>query len=71
MKNAVFWDMTTQFVLHRRHYVSATESSLLMLCKIWCVHGSDYEERRLPGYYSDDGGYMFLRNVGSYKSYTV
>jgi hypothetical protein len=26
------------------HYVSATESSQLMLCKIWGFHGSDYEE---------------------------
>jgi hypothetical protein len=35
MKNAVFWDIKTQFVPHRRHiYVSATESRLLMLCKI-------------------------------------
>jgi hypothetical protein len=34
MKNAVFWDIKTQFVPHRRHYVSATEPSPLMLCKI-------------------------------------
>jgi hypothetical protein len=32
------------------HYVSATESSRLMLCKIWGFHGSDYEECRLLGY---------------------
>jgi hypothetical protein len=32
------------------HYVSATESSQLMLCKIWVFHGDDYEECRLPGY---------------------
>jgi hypothetical protein len=34
MTNAVFWDIKTQFVPHRRHYVSATESSRLMLCKV-------------------------------------
>jgi hypothetical protein len=35
MKNVVFWDMKPQFVLHRNtHYVSATELSRLMLCKI-------------------------------------
>jgi hypothetical protein len=33
MENVVFWDIKTQFVLHRRH-VSATELSQLMLCKI-------------------------------------
>jgi hypothetical protein len=33
MKNVVFWDIKTQFVLHRRH-VSATERSRLMICKI-------------------------------------
>jgi hypothetical protein len=26
------------------HYVSTTEPSQLMLCKIWGFHGSDYEE---------------------------
>jgi hypothetical protein len=31
-------------------YVSATESSQLMLSKIWGFHGSDYEECRLLGY---------------------
>jgi hypothetical protein len=30
MKNFVFWDIKTQFVPHRR-YVSATESSQLMI----------------------------------------
>jgi hypothetical protein len=24
VKNAVFWDIKTQFVLHRKHYFSAT-----------------------------------------------
>jgi hypothetical protein len=32
------------------HYVSATESSLLMLCKIWGFRGGDYEECRLLRY---------------------
>jgi hypothetical protein len=31
IKNAVFWDIKTQFVSHRKHYVSATEPSRLML----------------------------------------
>jgi hypothetical protein len=35
---------------HETHYVSTTESSRLMLCKIWGLHGSDYEEWRLLGY---------------------
>jgi hypothetical protein len=26
MKNAVFWDITTQFVLHRRHITSPPQS---------------------------------------------
>jgi hypothetical protein len=32
------------------HYFSTTESSQLMLCKIWDFHGSDYEECRLLEY---------------------
>jgi hypothetical protein len=32
------------------HYFSTTQSSRLMLCKIWGFHGSDYEESRLLGY---------------------
>jgi hypothetical protein len=32
------------------HYVSPTESSRLMLCKIWGFHGGDYDECRLLGY---------------------
>jgi hypothetical protein len=34
MKNAVFWDIKSQFLPHRKHYVSATELGLLMLYKI-------------------------------------
>jgi hypothetical protein len=34
MKNAVFWDIKTQFVPHRKHHVCATEPSRLLLCKI-------------------------------------
>jgi hypothetical protein len=36
MKNGVFWDIKPQFLLHRRHinYVSTTQFSQLMLCKI-------------------------------------
>jgi hypothetical protein len=32
------------------YYVSATEPSQLMLCKIWGFHGADYEECRLLAY---------------------
>jgi hypothetical protein len=50
MKNAVFWDIKTQFVLHRRHITFLLESNQSMLCKIWGFHGGDYEECRLLGY---------------------
>jgi hypothetical protein len=32
------------------HYLSATETSRLLLCKTWDFHCDDYEERRLLGY---------------------
>jgi hypothetical protein len=32
------------------HYVYATESSQLILCKTWDIHGCNYEECRLLGY---------------------
>jgi hypothetical protein len=47
--NAIFWDIITQFVPHRRHIVSATEPSRLMLCNIWGFRGGNYEECRLLG----------------------
>jgi hypothetical protein len=51
MKNVVFWDIETPFrTSQETHYVSATESSQLMLCKIWGFHGRDYEEWCLLGY---------------------
>jgi hypothetical protein len=34
MNNAVFWDINTHFLPHRKHYVSTAEPSRLMLCKI-------------------------------------
>jgi hypothetical protein len=49
MTNAVFWYTDKQFLPHRRQYVSATEPSRLMLCKIWGFHGGAYEECHLPG----------------------
>jgi hypothetical protein len=49
MKNAVFWDINTQFVPHRKHYIDAREPSRLILCKMWGFHGSDHEECRLLG----------------------
>jgi hypothetical protein len=50
MKNAVFWDIKTVRTSQETHYVSATEPSRLMLCKIRGVHGGNYEECRLLGY---------------------
>jgi hypothetical protein len=50
MKNAVFWDIKTQFVPHSRHYISAAESNQLMLCKIWGFHAGNYGECCLLGY---------------------
>jgi hypothetical protein len=50
MKNAVYRDTKTQFVPNRKHIVSATDSSQLILCKIWGFHGDDYEECCLLGY---------------------
>jgi hypothetical protein len=49
MKNVAFWDIKTPFVLHRRHYVSATESIWLMLCKILGFYGGAFEECTLVG----------------------
>jgi hypothetical protein len=51
MKNVVFWDIKNEVrTSQEAHYVSTTESSQLMLCKICGFHGSDYEECRLLGY---------------------
>jgi hypothetical protein len=50
MKNVVFWDTKTQLLPHRKHNISATEPSQLMVCKIWYFYGGDYEECRLLGY---------------------
>jgi hypothetical protein len=47
MKNAVCWDIKTQFVSRESHYFSTTEPSRLMLCNISGFHCSDYEECRL------------------------
>jgi hypothetical protein len=50
MNNAIFWEIRTQFVPHRKHYFSATEPSRLMLCKISGFHRGDYEQFSLLGY---------------------
>jgi hypothetical protein len=51
MKNVVFWDIRNPVrTSQETHYVSATEPSLLMLCKIRGVHGGHYEGYRLLGY---------------------
>jgi hypothetical protein len=51
MMNTVLWDIKTPVrTSQETQYVSATEPSQLMLCKIWGFHGDDYEECRLLGY---------------------
>jgi hypothetical protein len=51
MNNVVFWNIETRFIPHKKeHYVSATESSRLMLCKICGFHSGNYEECCLLGY---------------------
>jgi hypothetical protein len=51
MENDAFWDITTQFrTSQEAHYVSATESSRLILCRILGFHGGGNEECRLLGY---------------------
>jgi hypothetical protein len=49
MQNVVFWDTTTQFVLHRRHITSPLQSSAGYV-RFGVLNGSDYEECRLLGY---------------------
>jgi hypothetical protein len=50
MKNVVFWDIKSQFVLHRRHITSPLQIPAgLMLCKVCGFHGGDYDECRLLG----------------------
>jgi hypothetical protein len=50
MKNSVICDIKTHVrTSQETHYVSGTESSRSMLCKIWGFHGDDYEECRLVG----------------------
>jgi hypothetical protein len=48
MQNAVFWDIKTHFVPHRRHITPPLVPSRLMLCKILGFHDGDCEECRLP-----------------------
>jgi hypothetical protein len=47
MKNVVFWDIETSSYFTGDTYVSATETSRLMLCKILGFHSGDYEKYRL------------------------
>jgi hypothetical protein len=46
----LLWYKNTVRPSQETHYVSATVSNQLMLCKIWGFHDSDYEEWRLLGY---------------------
>jgi hypothetical protein len=51
MMIAVSWDNKNPVgTSQETHYVSSTESSQLMLCKIWGYYGGDYEECRLLKY---------------------
>jgi hypothetical protein len=50
MKDTVFLDIKPSSYITGKHYVSATETNLLTLCKIWGFHDCDYEECRLLGY---------------------
>jgi hypothetical protein len=34
MKNTVFWDIKTQFIPHRKHYVCAAEPSQVVLTAV-------------------------------------
>jgi hypothetical protein len=52
MRNAVFEDIKTQFVPHRKHVLSAREPNRLMLYKIWGFHCGDYDKCRLLEYYA-------------------
>jgi hypothetical protein len=52
VKNAIFWDIKIQSIPHRRQYVSATELSPLMLCKIFAFLGGVYEKYHLLGCYA-------------------
>jgi hypothetical protein len=54
MKNAVFWDIKTQFVPHRKHITSTLELSRLIPCKICGFHGGGYEKCRILGYKNPD-----------------
>jgi hypothetical protein len=51
MKNVVFWDIKTQFVLHRRHITSPLQSAAGCV-KIWSFYGGGYKECRLLGCYA-------------------
>jgi hypothetical protein len=44
MKNAVFWNVGTQFVTQETQYVFVTAPSPLMIYKIWGFRCNDYED---------------------------
>jgi hypothetical protein len=46
----LLWYKNPVHTSQETHYVTITEPSWLMLCKIWGFHGGDYEECRLLGY---------------------
>jgi hypothetical protein len=48
MKNVVFWDKKTFRTSQKTHYISATETSRLTVCRIQGFHGDDINTQFLP-----------------------
>jgi hypothetical protein len=70
MKNAVFWDIKTQFVPHRRHIMSLIQSHCDQGEKNWQA-GSNVSSNLLSHAFHPDYGGGILENVGSHKSHTA
>jgi hypothetical protein len=71
MKNAVFWDIKTQFVLHRRQITSPLQSpaGVTRIGELGTTLATDARYEEIQSEKSlDEGGAKFLRNVSSYKS---
>jgi hypothetical protein len=85
MKNAVFCDIKTQFVPHRKHIKTLLQNlagqcyvrfevfrAILKNTVFWdATPCGSCKNRHLGGTYLDDIGNKFLRNVGSKKSHTA
>jgi hypothetical protein len=64
LKIAVLWDKNPVLTSPETYYVSATETSQLMLYKISDFYIGDYEEFRLLGY-KKPSSYLTGNNVAS------